>query len=226
MVAAPLVGFTVTPAAAAPTPNYVVAGDLQNGGVGAQWGLIDGIGNNTGFFSDLRTAITDTNVFGPGKLVDATFTIRSTPVTTISDVALAGIDVYFSSARTIDATEAGALRRFVQNGHALILNSNAPGFLDDSGALGFTVSPRVVFGDGPSGFDTTHRATRVGSTAPASTIVATSHPIANGPFGVVTNFNNWHTVAGFSSVPVEATSQRFAASGRSATRHGPRAARG
>jgi hypothetical protein len=207
MVAAPLVGLTVTPAAAAPTPNYVVAGDSQNDTVfNAYWGLTDGIGGGPGFFSELRAAITNTNDFGPGKKVDATFTIRSTPVgNLLTPGALTGVDVYFSSARQISSTEASVLRTFVEHGGALILNSNAPLFLDDSTAVGFPLSPRVVFGDGPAPYLATHRATRLGSSDPASGIVAPTHPIANGPFGTVTSFNNWHSVAGFTSVPPEAT---------------------
>jgi hypothetical protein len=207
MCSAILVGLASTPASAAPTPTYVVAGDLQNDTVNnAYWGFVDGMGGGPGFFSELRAAITNGNDFGPGKRVNATFTIRRTPVgDLLSPGALDGVDVYFSSARQIDTAEAAAMRAFVMRGGALILNSNAPTFLDDSTAAGFPLSPRVVFGDGPAPYLATHRATRVMSASPASVIEATTHPIANGPFGIVTSFNNWHSVAGFTSVPAEAT---------------------
>jgi hypothetical protein len=93
------------------------------------------------------------------------------------------------------------LQAFTARGGALVLSSNAPSFYDDTNWLGFTLSPRVVFGDGPAPYDTTHQAT----SPSRSVTVRSSHPVLSGPFGTVTTFQNWHTVAGFAAVPASAT---------------------
>jgi hypothetical protein len=180
--------------AAAATPTYVVVGDDPNV-TGDAWGL------HESYFSDLRGVITNAANFGSSGTVNASFTIgapRALPLTTHS---LDGVDVYFVAARDIDSSEAPVLQAFVQRGGALILNSNAPGFFDATSWLGFTMSPRVVYGDGPAPYDTTHRAP-----TPSSVVAGqTNNPVINGPFGSISTFNNWHTVAGFTTVPAAAT---------------------
>jgi hypothetical protein len=88
-----------------------------------------------GQFSELQTLIT-TGTFG-----DATFTL-GTPVATVTDAALANVDVYFSSAVAGGYTtdEEQALLRFVQRGGVLIANTNSHDF-DVTDFLGATVVP-------------------------------------------------------------------------------------
>ena len=181
------------PANAAP-PVYVVAGDDPNA-TGDQWGL------HEAYYSELRAAITDPASFGSSGTVNAMFTIgtpRAIPLTTNS---LNGVDVYFVSARDILPAEVPVLQAFVQHGGALVVNSNAPGFFDDTAWLGFGLSPRVVYGDGAAPYTTTHRAPS------PSTVVSgqAANTVVNGPFGAVSTFENWHTVAGFATVPASAT---------------------
>ena len=187
------VAVFVNPAGAS-TPAYVVAGDDPNA-TGDQWGL------HEAYFSDLRAVITDPGDFGATGIVNATFTIaapRAVPLTTHS---LDGIDVYFTSARDIASSEQPVLNAFVARGGTLIMNSNGPGFFDDTAWAGFKLSPRVVYGDGAYPYTTTHQ-------APSPSTVASGqsgHPIFSGPFGTVSTFWNWHTVAGFTSAPSNAT---------------------
>lgn len=185
-------------AAAATTPTYVVAGDDPNV-TGDQWGLVDGAPSG-GYFSQLRTLLADPARFGPNGTVNATFTIRSTPVPVpLVTGALDEVDVYFLSARDAPtAAEVTVLQAFVQRGGAVVVNSNAPYFFDDTQWLGFTLTPRVVFGDGGLGYTTTHKSPQ------PSSITNTTHPVTNGPFGAVTQFFNWHTVDAFASLPPQA----------------------
>lgn len=185
--------------ASAHLPTYVVAGEVQGAGADAQWGLMDGYPNG-GFHRDLRRLLADTTRFGPNGTVKATFSIRSNPVDNLGGTgALDGVDVFFLSAHTSPLTgaEIANLQAFVARGGALVVNSNGPGFFDDTAWLGFTLTARVVFGDQPG--DTTHRSPK------PSAVTATGHPIAAGPFGTVSTFDNWHSVTAFGSMPAGAT---------------------
>jgi hypothetical protein len=138
-------------AASAATPNYVVAGDDPNV-TGAAWGL------HEEYFTDLRAIITDHAQFGASGTVNATFSIASPRSTPLVAHSLDGIDVYFLSGRDVDPAEQAVFDAFVARGGALIVSSNAPDFYDTTAVLGFTLSERVVYGDGPSGYDQTHKA--------------------------------------------------------------------
>ncbi len=188
MVAALLAGLLGTVALAAPAsaapPVYVVAGDDPNA-TGERWGL------HEDYFSDLRSIITDPANFGAAGTVRASFTIAAPRAVPLTAQGLAGVDVYFLSARDLMSGEAQVLRDFVAAGGAIIASSNGPDLFDDTAWLGLTLTDRVRFGDLDG--DTTHRAPS------PSTIISAAHPIATGPFGQVTTFDNWHSVAGFSN---------------------------
>ena len=184
---------SAVPATAA-TPAYVIVGDDPTA-TGDQWGL------HESYYSDLRNVLAAPANFGPSGVVNATFTVgtpRAVPLTTHS---LDGVDVYFLSARDLAAGESTVLNAFVSRGGAVVTNANAPGFFDTTAWLGFALSPRVVYGDGGGGYTTTHRAP---SPSAAISAQATS-PLFAGPFGTATTFENWHTVAGFTALPSQAT---------------------
>jgi hypothetical protein len=191
-VALTIVGLA-HPVEAAPKV-FVVAGDDPNV-TGDQWGL------HESYYSELRATITDPANFGASGTVNAIFTIGTPRATPLTSTSLNGIDVYFLSARDIADSETTVLQSFVRRGGALVVSSNAPYFFDDTAWLGFTLSPRVVYGDGAAPYDTTHRAPS------PSKVVATeaSSALMKGPFGTITTFENWHTVAGFSALPAAAT---------------------
>ena len=190
-----LLGFVASAGSvSAATPAYVVVGD-DPAATGDQWGF------HEAYFSELRAIITDPSNFGPTGVVNATFSIgtpRSLPLTASS---LNGVDVYFLSARDVAASEVAVLNAFTLRGGAIVVNSNAPGFFDDTAWLGFTLSPRVVYGDGGLGYTTTHQAPK-----PSAAVAAqATGPLFAGPFGTATTFENWHTVAGFTALPAQAT---------------------
>ncbi len=179
-----------SPASAAP-PTYVVAGDDPNQ-TGEFWGL------HESYFRDLRSIITNTTNFGPTGTVRATFTIANARTVPLNANSLNGIDVYFLSGRDLQSGEQAVLNTFVANGGAVITSSNGPSFFDTTTWLGFGLSDRNVYGDNM--VDTTHRAP-----SPSAVVAAqVNHPIMNGPFGSVTTFDNWHSVAGFTSLPATA----------------------
>lgn len=178
------------PAHAAP-PVYVVAGDSP-GATGDQWGL------HEAYFSELRAAITDPSAFGASGTVDAVYQIGSPRNVPLGTSALDGIDVYFLAARDVAPSEVPVLQAFLARGGALVVHANAPSFFDTTWWLGFTLGPRVVYGDGAAPYTTTHR-------APSPSTVVASHSVVNGSFGQVSSFENWHTVAGWTSVPAAAS---------------------
>jgi hypothetical protein len=185
--------FAASPASAAP-PTYVVSGD-SDGQTGNEWAL------NGTYSSDLRALITNSANFGASGTVRAIFTIAAPRVYPLGPSSLNGIDVYYLAARNLVQSDYDALQAFVRRGGALIVNSNAPGFYDTTSwpALGLTLSPRVVYGDRAG--STTHRA----PTPSAIVGAQANHPVLTGPFGTVGSFDNWHSVAGFTATPSNAT---------------------
>lgn len=188
-----LIGLAA-PANAAP-PTYVVGGDDPTA-TGDSWGL------HESYFTELRAAILNTADFGPNGKVRASFTISGTPRTVpLTPNSLNGLDVYFLSARNLVASDITEINRFRNAGGAVIVNYNAPGFFDmragSTDLLPLTLSQRVVFGDGPAPYNVTHK------TPSPSQVLASqfNHPIANGPFGTVSTFDNYHTMAGFVNQP-------------------------
>ena len=180
------------PASAAP-PTYVVAGD-PGGATGDQWGL------HEAYFSELRSIITDAANFGADGRVRATFTIGAPRTLPLTSGSLNGVDVYFLSARDLQPGEPAVLTSFVAAGGAVVASANAPAFFDTTAWAGFSISSRVVFGDGPAPYNVTHRAPSQSAVVPAQA----GSSIMSGPFGTVTTFDNWHTVAGFSALPADA----------------------
>jgi hypothetical protein len=172
-----------TPASAAP-PVYVVAGDDPTA-TGDNWGL------HESYFSELRAIITNPANFGANGTVRAQFSIAAPRTLPLTASRLQGIDVYFLSARDLAPSESLVLRDFVAAGGAVIVSSNGPDLFNDTDWLGLGLTQRVRFGDLPG--DTTHRAPS------PSSIVSAAHPLASGPFGQVTAFDNWHSVAGFTN---------------------------
>ena len=173
------------PASAAP-PVYVVAGDSP-AATGESWGF------HESYFSELRAIIANPSNFGANGTVRATFTVAAPRNVPVTAQGLAGIDVYVLSARDLIASELTVLRNFVADGGAVVVSSNGPDLFNVTDWLGLTLTERVRFGDGPAPYDTTHRAPS------PSAVVSAAHPLASGPFGQVSNFDNWHSVAGFSN---------------------------
>ena len=191
-IAGSMIAFAA-PVNAAP-PVYVVVGDDPNA-TGDQWGF------HESYYSELRAVITNPANFGASGKVNAVFTIGAARALPLGTNSLDGVDVYFLAARTLDPAEVTVLSAFIRRGGAVVANSNAPGFFDDTDWLGFSLSPRVVYGDGAAPYTTTHRAPSP-SAVDAAQI---AHPAVNGPFGTVATFENWHSVAGFIASPAKAT---------------------
>lgn len=178
-----------TPASAAP-PTYVIAGDVDTA-TGELWGL------HEGYFSELRTILTDPANFGPNGKVRATFSIGTPRTVPLTPNSLNGLDVYFLAARDLVNSDITEIQRFRDAGGAVVVSSNAPGFFDDTQWLGLTLSPRVVYGDGPAPYLITHRAP-----APSVPVAAQfNNPVLNGPFGTLSSFEMYHSVAGFTNTP-------------------------
>ena len=178
-----------TPASAAP-PTYVIAGDAATA-TGDEWGL------HEGYFSQLRSVLTDVANFGPNGRVRATFSIGTPRTVPLSPNSLNGLDVYFLSARELVTADVTEIQRFRNAGGAVVVSSNAPAFLDTTQWLGLTLSPRVVYGDGPAPYLATHRAP-----SPSQAVAEQfNHPVLNGPFGTVASFDNYHSISGFSNAP-------------------------
>lgn len=126
---------TATPGVAGAAPvTLQVSGDAasrnpQDPGPDGPWTY------GGGYFADLQT-LAESQTFG-----EATFEFED-PVATVTDQALAGIDVYISSAVTggYSAEEEQALLRFVQRGGVLLALSNDQGH-DVTDFLGATLGP-------------------------------------------------------------------------------------
>ena len=187
-----IVGFA-SPASAAPR-TYVVAGDVDTA-TGDFWGF------HESYFTELRAVLADPANFGASGRVRANFSVGTPRTVPLAPNSLNGLDVYFLSARDLFPPDITELQRFRQSGGAIVANSNAANFFDTTAWLGLTLSPKVVYGDGPAPYDTTHKAP-----APSTRVAGQeNHPVLNGPFGVVNTFENWHTVAGFANTPANAT---------------------
>ena len=189
----------VSPASAAP-PNYVVAGDDPTS-TGDAWGL------HEAYFNDLRAVLTNPANFGASGIVHATYSIGTPRAVPLTPNSLNGIDVYFLSARDLVQSDVTEMTRFRAAGGAIVVNSNGPDLFNDTDWLNLTLSPRVIFGDKTG--STTHR-------SPSPSHVASdqaNHPIMSGPFGTVTTFDNWHSVAGFTATPGATVLSRITVSG-------------
>lgn len=186
--------FMISGSVHAAPPVYVVAGD-DPAATGDQWGL------HESYYSDLRATLADPANFGASGKVQAIYTIGAPRTLPLTSTSLDGIDVYFVAARDIAASEVPVLQAFIRRGGSLVINSNGPGFFDTTAWLGFTLSTRLIYGDGPAPYDTTHQAP-----SPSKVVAAqVAHPVVAGPFGSVATFENWHSVAGFTTVPTGAT---------------------
>jgi len=110
--------IAAAPAGSAPV-TLTVTGDAAARNTGAP-GLLTWEG---GDFSELQSLMTAPS-FG-----DATFVV-GTPVTTVTPAALAGVDVYFSSAVSggYSVSEANALLDWIEAGGVLIANTNSLAF--------------------------------------------------------------------------------------------------
>jgi hypothetical protein len=216
------------PAAAAAPRVYVVAGDAPSrtgAGTGA-WGFhgcpTGAPGGCADDYSELRSLIVNPAFFGPNGTVNATFSIGQ-PITEISEASLAGVDVYFSAAvqgsdgsvpgQSYTSGERAALRAFVNRGGVLIINQNSPDW-NTGQVIGEADSdsvaqqgPPAIFESGTGhaglagGFEAPYITTVGGAAAEGAARAVASTPLINGPFGTVTSFSLWHTVAGFTSLP-------------------------
>jgi hypothetical protein len=209
---------TALPAAAAPRTLVVSGDDGARNTVGPGAWTFFGSGND---YAELKTLITDpANFGGPSAVVkDTTFTISPTPITTVTSAALAGIDVFVSSAVApgYSAPELQALRDFVDGGGVVIASTNSQFINSAAAAFGgaFVDDPPGRFepftGDhecadypGASCATGTEVVDASYSAPQAAQITAPTSPLADGPFGTVTSFRNWHTVAKLINLPAEA----------------------
>jgi len=132
--------LTASPAAASPVRTFVVSGDADSRNFGA-WTFF---GSD---YSQLRSIITSASNFGPtGTVKTASFSL-GTPVSTVSDSSLAGIDVFVSGAVEggYSGAEEAALQRFVNRGGMLLLNTNSAEY-DTSRFYGFVPKdPQAIF---------------------------------------------------------------------------------
>jgi hypothetical protein len=195
--------IAASPASAAAPRVYVVAGDdpSRTGAGSGAWGF------HGADYQQLRDIITNPAFFGPNGTVNAQFKIGS-PISVITDQSLAGVDVYFSGAvqgvvgQAYSADEQAALKAFVLRGGVLILNPNSPTW---NTAELFSVteqSPEAIFeaGSDHPGVADGFEAPNAGGGSGAGIAVA-STPLVTGPFGTVTSYSMWHTVAGFTALP-------------------------
>ncbi len=198
--------YTASPAAAAAPRVYVVSGDdpTRTGAGSGAWGF------HGDDYSQLRGIITNPAFFGPNGTVNAQFKIGA-PVDVISDASLTGVDVFFSgaiqgasgSSQSYNAAEQLALRDFVKRGGVVIINQNSPSWATGE-AFGVTEqSPEAIFESGSghagfnSGFEAPLIATIGGAASSGAGIAVDNTPLSKGPFGIVTSYSLWHTVAGF-----------------------------
>ena len=141
--------------------------DLRPRRTDGDWGLAEP------FLDETRAYFADPANFGPDGVVGRSLLVAP-GIAVANDRTLAGVDVLFTGwvqSSTYSAAEKAALRAFVLAGGTLIATT------DDSGhtmvdAFGLTQ------GDG-------------GGNPTPNTITATGHPIAAGPFGTVTAFDQY-----------------------------------
>jgi hypothetical protein len=207
-----------------------VTGDCDGpGGAGVVTQQRTGLGGGAwGFHSDdyaeLRSIITNATDFGPNGTVKATFTIGAPVDGEITDAKLANVDVYFSGAVAgsdnaacfYTPAERAALLRFVRRGGVLVINQNSPDW--NTGQIVSEAGGGTVAQQGPPAIfeaETIHAGLAGGFEAPYKPTIGSSPtegagravpgaPLINGPFGTVTSFSLWHTVAGFTALPAEA----------------------
>lgn len=207
------------PAAARPRV-YTVAGDAtdRTGNGSGAWGF-HGVD-----YSELRSLITNAANFGPSGTVTARFVIGD-PIATISDETLAGVDVYFSGAvagangsgQSYNASERAALLRFVQRGGVLIINQNSmawdtgqvlreagSGNLQQQNPPAFFSPTDADDGGAPGldgGYEAPYKPENDSTPAADAGRTVPGAPLVSGPFGTVSSYSMWHTVAGFSEIP-------------------------
>ncbi len=181
MVAATL-AFVVTPfvvgsgSGGAATPTTVVSG-FDAGRTSGNWGI---------FESCLATThgyLTDAANFGPSGVVKDTITLPGTGVATATAASLKGVNIFFTgyvSTTSYTTAEKTALLDYVKGGGALIGTTDATSF-DMSSIFGLTLA------NSPGGLET-------------GTITDATSPLADGPFGKVTTFDEYDSVAHYTNI--------------------------
>jgi hypothetical protein len=176
LLALPL--FLAAPAATQPAPLVIESYDA--GRTDSDWGFTEP------FLAETRAYVQDPASFGPSGVVPRTFTIAP-GVAVASAATLASADVFFTGwveTASYTATEKTALRDFALGGGTLIATTDdtAHTMVDTFG---------LTQGDG-SGFPT------------LNTITNTAHPVAGGPFGAVTTFNQYFNTGHYPSLGPDA----------------------
>ena len=146
----------------------------------SDWGLTEG------FLSSTRGYVLDPANFGTGGTVERSYQIGP-GVDVVSAATLAGVDVFFTGwvpSGSYTEEEKQALRAFVLGGGTLIATT------DDTGHSMVDVFG-LIQGDG-SGNPT------------ENTITEPGHPLANGPFGAVTAFNQYMATGHYPSLGPDA----------------------
>jgi hypothetical protein len=176
VVAGPgLVGVAGSASAASGTPTVVVSG-YDTSRVDDDWGL---------FSSCLATTnsyLTDTTNFGPTGTDQVNLDLSGTGIPTATPAALAGVQVFFSGwvpTTTYTDPEKAALLDYVKGGGAFIGTTDDVGH-DMSSIFGMTLA------DGP------------GTTT--GTITDPTSPLADGPFGTVTSFDQYASVGHYTDI--------------------------
>jgi hypothetical protein len=169
-----MVPFLVATPGGAATPTITIAG-FQNPRVD-DWGISESC------LATTRTYLADTANFGPSGTVKATYA-TPTGIDTATAANLTGVDVFFvgyvptSSYTTAEKT---ALLNYVKAGGAMIVTSDAPSY-DLSSIFGVTDA------SSPGGLET-------------ADITDAASPLADGPFGTVSSFDEYDTVSHFSGL--------------------------
>ena len=170
-----MVPFLVaTPSGGAATPTITIAG-FQNPRVD-DWGISESC------LATTRSYLADTANFGPSGTVKANYA-TPTGIDTATAANLKGVDVFFvgyvptSSYTTAEKT---ALLNYVKAGGAMVVTSDAPNY-DLSSIFGVTDA------SSPGELET-------------ADITDAASPLADGPFGTVSSFDEYDSVSHFSDL--------------------------
>jgi hypothetical protein len=171
-----LVPFLVATPGGAATPTVVVSG-FDATRTGGNWGLFEScLATTTGYLKDTAN-------FGPSGVVHASLDLPGPGVATATAADLSGVDVFFTgyvTTASYTTAEKTALLNYVKAGGALVGTTDAVDY-DMSSIFGMTLA------DSPGGHE-------------VGTITDTASPLADGPFGTVTSFDEWDSVAHWTNV--------------------------
>ncbi|HVN51934.1 MAG TPA: hypothetical protein VMT43_10900 [Acidimicrobiales bacterium] len=175
-VAVTVVPFVSVAPTSGATPTVVVSG-FSAARTDDDWGITESCLDTT------RGYLADTANFGPSGVVEATMDVTTTGVDTATSADLAGVNVFFTGWVTTTSytnAEKTALLNYVKAGGALIGTTDGTDH-DMSSIFGMTLA------DSPGGEET-------------GTITDATSPLADGPFGTVTTFEQYGDIGHYTDV--------------------------